>query len=246
MFVLYSSTPRLARADPSLLAERLGRPASEVDAAAMQGGPMPSEVPRRAAVAHRSYGPKVWERARAEYEGGQPASLICKAYGIGLSTFRERAAREGWRRCDAEPDMSPADADRLDALGDTDDDPHALTLMAWRRFALAVRDGDRLAARAWLRLHRELGREMRELWEDMELGDEYARLRRAELEEEPVASFSLTARDEDGAASEGSAADSPAGDPDQLDGLDDLDGVFHRSLEGGADPSALASDPPCA
>ena len=104
----------------------------------------PDAPPTARATAHRPRGPAVWARAREEYEDGEPAPGICRRYGIGLSTFRERASREGWRR-DAD-ELTPADAERLDAMGELEEDPHALTGLCWGRFALAMRDGDRLGA----------------------------------------------------------------------------------------------------
>jgi hypothetical protein len=213
---------------------------------------MPSDTspdaPARAASAHRKHGPRVWDWARADYEGGQPASVICKTYNSGLSTFRERAAREGWRRCDAEPEMLPADADRLDALSDNDDDPHALALLAWKRFALSLRDGDRLGARAWLRLHREMRTEMRHILDDIALDEEYAALRTrgpdpdrqddgaptgAPSGGEPEEGGSPAAAEQAGSAPL-AAGTSPQADgvsngadhPDHLDDLDHLDGFF--------------------
>ena len=168
--------------------------------------PAPS-TPARAPSAHRFHGRKVWDWARADYEDGQPASVICKMYGIGLSTFRERAAREGWRRSDAEPDLRPADLDRLDGLGDTDVDPQALALMAWKRFALAVRDGDRLGASAWLRLHRQLRSEMRAILADVELDETFAAMNHPASEDaEPESPFPAVGRDGEARRSPGGVA----------------------------------------
>lgn len=199
----------------------------------MEQHPTPDAPASAHAVAHRPRGPAVWARAREEYEDGEPAPGICRRYGIGLSTFRERAAREGWRRRDAD-ELTPADAERLDALGDVEEGPHALTL-CWGRFALAVRDGDRLGARAWLRLHRELRGEMRELLEDIELDEAYSRSASGHLDAEDAAPPPSTPVEAADDPAEGTGTPPPAyvptpPAPPPPDDLDDLDGV----LRGGA------------
>ena len=44
--------------------------------------------------------PEVWAAARDDYLEGLSGSEVCAKYGIGQSTFRRRAAAEGWRRAD--------------------------------------------------------------------------------------------------------------------------------------------------
>lgn len=41
-----------------------------------------------------------WDRARDEYLAGDSGPAVCARYGIGLTTFRERARLDGWRRTD--------------------------------------------------------------------------------------------------------------------------------------------------
>ena len=94
-----------------------------------------------------------WRHAEQSYADGEPADLICRAYGLSLSTFRTRARREGWRRKDM------AQAERLDPI--SLEPPPApptgeMADLAWRSAAEAIRRGKVYEARAWLKLAAEL------------------------------------------------------------------------------------------
>ncbi len=54
--------------------------------------------PRKPAVSRVSE--EVWDRARQAYLAGESGPSVCERYGIGLTTFRERASHDGWRRVD--------------------------------------------------------------------------------------------------------------------------------------------------
>ena len=96
---------------------------------------------------------EAWLHAERSYADGEPAGLICSAYGLSLSTFRTRARREGWRRKDmaeaaeCEPvSLEPPSAPPTSEMAD----------LAWRSAAEAIRRGRVYEARAWLRLAGEL------------------------------------------------------------------------------------------
>jgi len=96
----------------------------------------------------------VWANARHDYDAGLSASDVCARYDLSLSTFRDRARREGWRRAvtlgDARAPWTDEDEEDLDT------DPIAMAHAAWRHAARAVAQGDRHAARTWTRLASEL------------------------------------------------------------------------------------------
>jgi len=100
----------------------------------------------------------IWAEVRDGYRWGFTAEELCERYDLGLSAFRARARREGWRRAD-QPDPAPQDAG-LDPLDD--DEPLAsmeeLLDLAWRHVARALRDGRVVEAQRWLRLHDHLAR----------------------------------------------------------------------------------------
>jgi hypothetical protein len=102
----------------------------------------------------------VWAHARADYLAGETAQRVCERYDLALSTFRDRAKREGWRRTDIEAewgDAEPVDAEprALDPAPPTADMIEA----AWRAVADALNRGRAYEARAFLRLVRELREE---------------------------------------------------------------------------------------
>jgi hypothetical protein len=108
----------------------------------------------RAARAYRVRSEGVWSAARDEYVAGAPAETVCERYDLGLSAFRQRARREGWRRRDAE-DRAPeplAYPPEPEAAPPTE----ALADLAWRSAAQAIRRGRVYEARAWMRLCAEL------------------------------------------------------------------------------------------
>jgi len=96
----------------------------------------------------------VWQAAKADYLDGAAAETVCERYDLGLSAFRQRARREGWRRLDAE-DASvfpPAYPPTLEAEPSSE----ALAELAWRSVAQAIRRGRVYEARAWVKLAAEL------------------------------------------------------------------------------------------
>ncbi len=54
----------------------------------------------------------VWNRARDACLAGETAAGVCVRFGLGLSTFRARARRCGWRRADQ---LDPDSADSADS-----------------------------------------------------------------------------------------------------------------------------------
>lgn len=53
--------------------------------------------------------PIIWEAIREEYLAGATAPECARLYGVGLTTVRSRAAREGWRRIDPPRNEQPYD-----------------------------------------------------------------------------------------------------------------------------------------
>ena len=96
---------------------------------------------------------EAWLHAERSYSDGEPAELICRAYGLSLSTFRTRARREGWRRKDV------AEAQTCDPIS-LEPPPapptHQMADLAWRSAAEAIRRGKVYEARAWMKLAGEL------------------------------------------------------------------------------------------
>ncbi|MBB5659379.1 hypothetical protein [Brevundimonas halotolerans] len=102
---------------------------------------------------HHRASDETWARARADYLAGESASVVCDRYGMRVSTLRNRAASEGWRRQD-QPEPEPVDLDaELEAgLPDyTDMANHALI-----RLNRAILKGHATEAGRWMRLHRTL------------------------------------------------------------------------------------------
>ncbi len=107
----------------------------------------------RARSGHHRASDETWARARADYLAGESASVVCDRYGMRVSTLRNRAAVEGWRRQD-QPEPEPVDLEaELEAgLPDyTDMAAHALI-----RLNRAILKGHATEAGRWMRLHRTL------------------------------------------------------------------------------------------
>lgn len=95
----------------------------------------------------------VWARARQDYLAGDAAEGVCARYGLGLSTLRQRARDEGWRRQD-QPDPEPVDLEAEVEAGLPDYAEiarHALVRM--NRAVLAGRGPE---AAGWMRIHRQM------------------------------------------------------------------------------------------
>ncbi len=96
-----------------------------------------------------------WDAARKAYLDGEAAEAVCARFDIGLSAFRTRSRKEGWRRADQpDPDpCEPIDTDE-DALGQAD--PATLAALAWRHLGRALSRGRAAEAQRWLRVHAQL------------------------------------------------------------------------------------------
>lgn len=94
---------------------------------------------------------ETWAQAREDYLAGMDAEAVCRRYDLGLSAFRRRARREGWRRMDqGDP---PIDTD----LSIYDDiDPTEQADLARLRFLQALNHGKAVEAARWRRLWLEM------------------------------------------------------------------------------------------
>ena len=98
----------------------------------------------------------IWANAQRDYLSGETAPRVCERYEIPLSTFRERAKREGWRRCDMEPDLAePRPLDPAPPTGE-------MVELARRAMADALRRGRPYEARSFMGLMRDLREEARQ------------------------------------------------------------------------------------
>ena len=132
---------------------------------------------------------QTWAQARADYLSGLSAEAVCRRHDLGLSAFRRRARKYGWRRSDqVEPPPGEIDLALYDDL-DMDD----LARTARLRFAEAVESGRATDARRWRRLADELARESRDHDADFFKGQSREEVRacldemRREIEEEDEA-----------------------------------------------------------
>ncbi len=95
---------------------------------------------------------KIWDKARAAYLAGEPASRVCQRFNLGLSALRKRAKAEGWRRQD-QPDDSPGRAPYNRRWGS----PTVQLIGVARAQAVrAIRQGRVSEAEAWLQEIRRL------------------------------------------------------------------------------------------
>lgn len=102
----------------------------------------------------------VWQAARRDYLAGFSGRQVCARYGLGRTTFRARAAEEGWRRLDQPaPDLPPeAPMDEGEALeaeveGDLNRlDYSQLSFVANCRMMRAVLRGGAIEALRWARV----------------------------------------------------------------------------------------------
>ncbi len=93
-----------------------------------------------------------WIHARDDYLAGLDAEAVCRRYDIGLSAFRRRARKYGWRRVDQD-DAAPGDPD-LSIYADITPDDQVET--ARLRFVQALSQGKATEAVRWRRLWLEL------------------------------------------------------------------------------------------
>ncbi|TFW14017.1 hypothetical protein EGY25_02065 [Brevundimonas intermedia] len=108
----------------------------------------------QAAPAYRVRSQQVWDLARDDYLAGEPARVVCRRYDLGLSAFRVRARKAGWRLQDQDdPDMY----DPAVELEDIEDiDLSAMALSARRRLQLSLMDGEATEALRWLKIFETL------------------------------------------------------------------------------------------
>lgn len=115
---------------------------------------------------------RMWAEIRQQYLRGVTAAACARQFGVGLSTLRERAALNGWRRKDAirrvpdriEPPFVGAPASVLGRLDPWDEgaqleeehggtiqgiEPHQLRYVAACRMTRAVLRGDAMEALRW-------------------------------------------------------------------------------------------------
>ena len=104
---------------------------------------------------YRIRSPETWAQAREDYLAGVDAEAVCSRHDLGLSAFRRRARREGWRRMDQD-DPVPVDLN-LSIYEDVDSDEQAE--LARLRFIQALNRGRPVEAARWRRLWLELRRE---------------------------------------------------------------------------------------
>ena len=107
--------------------------------------------------AYRIREARIWAQARADYLSGLSAEAVCRRHDLGLSAFRRRARKDGWRRSD-QVEPPPGELD-LNLYADLDMDDLART--ARLRFAEAVEGGRASDARRWRALADELTRAAR-------------------------------------------------------------------------------------
>lgn len=93
-----------------------------------------------------------WIHARDDYLAGLDAEAVCRRYDVGLSAFRRRARKYGWRRID-QNDPAPDVLD-LSIYADIGADDQVET--ARLRFVQALSHGKATEAARWRRLWLEL------------------------------------------------------------------------------------------
>lgn len=108
----------------------------------------------QAAPVYRVRSQQVWDMARDDYLAGEPARVVCRRYDLGISAFRVRARKAGWRLQDQDdPDMY----DPAVELEDIEDiDLWAMALSARRRLQLSLMDGEATEALRWLKIFETL------------------------------------------------------------------------------------------
>lgn len=146
---------------------------------------------------------ETWVQARDDYLGGMSAVAVCHRHDLGLSAFRRRARKYGWRRKD-QADPAPAELD-LTIYDDlhVDDEVELARL----RFVQALSHGKAIEAARWRRLWVQMRDELAEF--DAEFFRGYTPEQRAAV---------LADRDDDEDSPEEAlllAAPAPAPSPDE-------------------------------
>lgn len=101
---------------------------------------------------YRIRSPETWVQARDDYLSGMAAETVCRRYDLGLSAFRRRARRYGWRRVD-QADPEPV-GDDLSIYDDIELDDQIQ--LARLRYLHALDRGRSVEAARWRRLCSEL------------------------------------------------------------------------------------------
>lgn len=123
--------------------------------------------------AYRIRSAETWAQARDDYLSGMAAEAVCRRHDLGLSAFRRRARRCGWRRADQVP-PPPGETD-LSIYEDVEVDDQIAT--ARLRFIEALDSGRATEARRWRRLWLELRAEVQALNAEMFPGETPAQIR---------------------------------------------------------------------
>ena len=117
--------------------------------------PADLETPPRPGL--RIHPPETWELARRDYLAGLSGPSVCARYGLGLTSFRNRAAAGGWRRVDQ---PAPTPPGPIVVEGDLDEaDYFDLAEMAAIQLREAIINGRATEAASWLRIHLRLHEE---------------------------------------------------------------------------------------
>ena len=98
---------------------------------------------------------QTWVQARDAYLAGMDAETVCRRYDLGLSAFRRRARKYGWRRID-QGDPAPGGLD-LSIYADLTEDEEIET--ARLRYLHALEQGRPMEALRWRRLWQDLREE---------------------------------------------------------------------------------------
>lgn len=100
---------------------------------------------------HRIRARTTWLLARYDYLQGDSAEQVCDRYGLKVSTQRDRARKEGWRKID-QPDPDPVE----DEIDDSPVDCEAMADEALTRVRAALRRRRPAEAASWMRVHEKL------------------------------------------------------------------------------------------
>ncbi|WP_426017971.1 hypothetical protein [Brevundimonas sp. DWR2-3-1b1] len=108
----------------------------------------------QAAPVYRVRSQQVWDLARDDYLAGEPARVVCRRYDLGISAFRVRARKAGWRLQDQDDPNMHDPAVELEDIEDID--LSAMALSARRRLQLSLMDGEATEALRWLKIFETL------------------------------------------------------------------------------------------
>jgi hypothetical protein len=129
-------------------------------------------------MTHTRRNDETWAAIRGDYLLGRSQDDLALHYGVGRSTIRDRARREGWRRCDQPEPPSPP-LDRPEPGYDPVPDelmrpPVEVIADAYRRADLALRSGRTAEAQRCLHVARGFERLLlRDDWVSKALNDHW-------------------------------------------------------------------------